>query len=289
LKFVVSMAFSDPAHLGELARAADEAGFAYASLSDHLVHPRQLETPYPYTEDGTPRWEPFTSWPDPWVTVGSLSARTSRLNFYTSVYVLPMRDPFSAAKTIGTAAVLSQGRVALGVGAGWMKDEFELVGRDFHTRGRRMNEMIEVLRKLWQGGWVEHHGEFYDFDPLEMSPVPTARIPIFVGGFSEPALRRAATLGDGWISDLHDSAELQKLITRIRDYRADSEQADRPFEIFGSVMDAAGLDGYRRMQDMGVTHTVTFPWVFYSGFTEDLQEKLDGIARFGDEIISVLD
>lgn len=289
MKFVVSLAFTDPLQLAALASAADRAGFAYASLSDHLVHPQKLQTPYPYTEDGTPRWPPFTSWPDPWVTVGSLAAQTERLHFYTSVYVLSLRDPYSVAKTVGTAAVLSGGRVALGIGAGWMKDEFLLVDREFHNRGKRTNEMISVLRKLWSGGWVEHHGEFYDFDPLEMTPVPPSKIPIYVGGVSKPALRRAASLADGWISDLHDFAELKMLLGEVKAYRADGERADEPFVVFASVTDAAGIDGYRRLEDIGVTHVVTFPWVFYHGLTERLDEKIDGIARFGDEVISAFE
>lgn len=289
VKFVLSLAFCDPLHLGTLCRAADRVGFAFASLSDHLVHPQKLKTPYPYTEDGTPRWPPFTDWPDPWVTIGALAAQTERLHFYTSVYVPALRDPFSVAKAIGTASVLSEGRVALGIGTGWMKDEFQLVDREFHNRGKRLNEMIPVLRKLWSGGWVEHHGEFYDFDPLEMSPVPPSEIPIFVGGFSKPAMRRAATLADGWISDLHTLAELEALIDEVRTYRADSERADDAFPIFGSATDAAGVDGYRRLEDIGVSYVVTFPWVFYHGMTDELSQKVDGIARFADEVMSAFE
>ena len=289
MKFVLSLAFSDPAQLGPVCRAADRAGFAFASASDHLVHPQKLETPYPYTEDGTPRWPPFTPWPDPWVTIGALAAQTEKIHFYTSIYVVALRDPYSVAKAVGTASVLSGGRVSLGIGAGWMKDEFQLVDRDFHNRGKRINEMIPVLRKLWSGGWVEHHGEFYDFDPLEMSPVPPSEIPIYVGGVSTPALRRAATLADGWISDLHTFAELEVLIAKVKAYRADSERADDPFPIFASVTDAAGVDGYRRLEDIGVSHVVTFPWVFYHGLTDDLDQKVDGVARFADEVISAFD
>ena len=166
MKFVTALAFNAPSHLCALARAAEEAGFASVALSDHLVHPETLRTPYPYTEDGKPRWEPFTSWPDPWVAVGAMAAVTERIRFYTSIYVLPVRNPFHVAKTIATAAAMSDDRVALGVGAGWMKEEFELTGQSFENRGKRMDEMIAVLRKLWAGGWVEHHGRFYDFDRL---------------------------------------------------------------------------------------------------------------------------
>jgi len=194
VKFVTSMAFSDPSQLGALARGAEQAGFACLTLSDHVVHPAHIETPYPYTPDGQPRWEPFTDWPDPWIAIATMAAVTERIRFFTSVYVLPMRNPFLVAKTVGTAAVMSGNRVSLGIGAGWMRDEFDLMQQPFDGRGRRMDEMLEVLQRLWSGGMVEYHGEFYDFAPLEMSPVPSAPIPIYVGGVSKPARRRSRSL-----------------------------------------------------------------------------------------------
>ena len=286
MKFVTSLAFAKPEELGALARAADEAGFAAAALSDHLIHPRKLETPYPYTPDGVPRWEPFTDWPDAWVTVAYLAGLTERLRFHTSIYVLPMRNPLHVAKAVGTASVLSGGRVALGIGVGWMRQEFELSEQKFERRGARTNEMIEVLRKLWAGGWVEHHGEFYDFDALEMSPVPSEEIPIWSGGISEPALRRAAQRCDGWISDLHSTAELADFARRLGEYRADSDRTDRPLQLIASCNDAHDLDGYRRLAELGVTHLNTMPWVFYTGSEPTLDEKCDGIRRFGDEVIA---
>src|SRR5207237_9456327 len=104
--------------------------------------------------------------------------------FLTNGYGLPMRPPFAVAKMVATAAVLSQNRVALGVGMGWNAQEFDLMGQPFRQRGKRADEMLEVLAKLWAGGWVEHHGEFYDFDRVEMTPAPTAPIPVYVGGVS---------------------------------------------------------------------------------------------------------
>jgi probable F420-dependent oxidoreductase len=197
MKFGLSVAFSDPSHIGAMAAAADRAGFDCVALSDHVVHPKRIRTPYPYTDDGSTRWPPFTDWLDPWVAISAMAAVTERIRFFTSVYVLPMRSPFLVAKTVSSAAVLSGGRVALGVGAGWMRDEFDLMEQAFDARGRRMDEMIDVLRRIWSGGWVEHHGDHYDFDPLEMSPAPVDPIPIYVGGFSPPAIRRAATRR-GW-------------------------------------------------------------------------------------------
>ncbi len=288
LRFVISLAFQPPAHLAPLARAADQAGFDAVALSDHVIHPEKLETPYPYTPDGQPRWEPFTDWPDPWVTAGALTAVTERLRVITSIFVLPMRNPFLVAKAIGTAAVLSGGRIALGAGAGWMAEEFALMEQPFAARGRRMDEMIDVLRTLWQGGWVEHHGELYDFPRLEMSPVPEAPVPIYIGGFSKPALRRAATRGDGWISDLHTTSELSELVTTLAELRAKGPRASRPFDIVASCSDTADLDGYRRLHDAGVTHLTTMPWVFYGADPASLEDKIDGIHRFAHDILQKL-
>lgn len=286
MKFVVSLAFTDPLQLTALARAAEEAGFHGVALSDHLVHPERIRTPYPYTADGRPRWPAFTPWPDPFVAIGAMAAVTERLRFVTSIFVLPLRNPFLVAKSVGTAAVLSRGRVDLGVGAGWMREEFELAGQSFRGRGRRMDEMIEVLRALWAGGMVEHHGDHFDFERLEMSPVPPEPVPILVGGLSDAALRRAATLGDGWISDLHGTDELRGIVARLRRLRAGSERADRPFTVLAAVNDAADPAGYRRAADAGATHLMTMPWLFYGGPTDDLDRRCEGIRRFGEDVIA---
>ena len=289
IRVVVSLAFQPMAHLVPMAQAADEAGFDAVALSDHVVHPRTLRTPYPYTPDGAPRWEPFTEWPDPWVIAGALLSATARIRVLTSIFVLPMRNPFLVAKAVGTASVLSGGRVALGVGAGWMREEFELMQQPFAGRGRRMDEMIDVLRTLWRGGFVEHHGEHYDFEPLEMSPVPETPIPIYVGGFSSPALRRAATRGDGWISDLHSTAELAGYLQQLAALRADSPRSELPFSVVASCNDAFDLDGYRRLAEIGVTHLNTMPWLFYGADNSDLTAKIEGLRRFADEVLRPLE
>ena len=288
MKFVTSLAFTDPAHYVSLAKACDAAGFDAVALSDHVVHPQHIATRYPYTPDGAPRWEPFTDWPDPWVTAGHLTAVTERLRIVTSIFVLPMRNPFLVAKAVGTAAVLSGNRVSLGIGVGWMREEFAACGQAFERRGARADEMIQVLRTLWGGGFVEHHGEFYDFPPMEMSPVPSAEVPIYSGGISKPALRRAAGLCDGWISDLHTTEELRGLLGELSALRADSHRAGRPFSVLASVSDAFDLDGYRRLAEMGVTHIQTMPWIFYGGATDDVEKRCEGIRRFGEDVISAL-
>jgi probable F420-dependent oxidoreductase len=284
VEFCVAVSFSPPEHYVPIARAADELGYHALSMSDHIVNPVETRSTYPYTDDGGRRWEMGTPWPDPWVSIGAMSAVTERLRFFTNVYVLPARSPFLVAKAVGTAAVLSGNRVALGVGMGWMEEDFDAGGQPFARRGKRADEMLEVIHRLLTGEVVEHHGEFYDFGPLEVLPAPTEPVPVWVGGVSEPALRRAAR-NDGWISDLHTIDELREIRATIDRHRAEYGREDRPFAMVGSTMEAVDLDGYRRVEEAGVTHLLTMPWVFYSGFTDDLQERLDGMARFADDIL----
>jgi probable F420-dependent oxidoreductase len=288
VKFCVSTAFCDPRHLVEVARTADATGWDVLAVSDHVVHPEKIATPYPYTPDGRPRWEAPAPWPDPWVAIGAMAAATQRLRFLTTVYVLPLRNPFAAAKAIGTAAVMSNHRVTLGVGVGWMEEEFTLLEQGFRARGRRMDEMLEVMRKLWSGGMVEHHGEFYDFDRLQMSPAVERKIPVLSGGISEAALRRVARTTDGWISDLHTTEELRGYAAKLRDLRAEFGRAAEPLEIVAACRDAANLDGYRRLEEIGVTTLITMPWVFYGHDGVSLEGKCEGLRRFAGDVIEKL-
>jgi len=287
-EFCIALAYNDPRDMAALAREAEACGYGGVVLSDHLVHPAELKTPYPYTRDGQPRWKPGTDWPDPLVTVGALSAVTSRLRFIISVYVLGLRHPIAAAKSIATAAVLSDDRLVVGVGAGWMRDEFEALDQPFERRGARLDESIAVLRALWRGEPVVHDGEFYRFPALSMHPVPSKPVPIWGGGLSEPALRRAARVCDGWLSEVNSEAEIREVIARLRVLRADSERRDRPFSVCAALSDVIDIDGYRRMASLGVTQLITVPWLFY-GPPRSLSDKLDGLHRFADEVLSKLD
>ena len=217
-----------------------------------------------------------------------MAAVTRRVRFFTGIYVLPMRNPFNVAKAVGTAAVLSGDRVTLGVGVGWMREEFQLLEQPFEQRGPRTDEMIEVIRKLWGGGMVEHHGRFYDFPRVQMSPAPRARIPILIGGVSDAALRRAGRIGDGWISDIHTSEELRGIVAKIRESQREAGREGAQLEIVAACSDAFGVDGYRRLEEIGVTHVQTMPWLFYGGPTDALDKKLEGLRRFADDVISKL-
>jgi probable F420-dependent oxidoreductase len=285
MKFVLSTAFSTVAHLTRLAPVADRCGWDAMSFSDHVVHPKKLTMPYPYTEDGERRWQAFTDWPDPLVMAGALSTITTRLHFMNNIFVLPMRNPFLVAKAAATASIVSNGRLRLCIGVGWSKDEFDLMQQDFRTRGRRCDEMITVMRKCWAGGWQSHDGEFYAFDELEMSPVPLQQIPIWVGGISDAALRRAARLGNGWISDWQSSEEIAACIDRIREYRVQYGREHEPFGVVATPSDAFTVEQYQALELRGVTHIMTQPWQIYHGDTDDVERKIDGIERYANDVI----
>ncbi len=288
MKFVSALAFSDPAHFVDIARAADACGWHGLAVSDHVCFPQRLKSAYPYTDDGKPYWTSSTPWPDPWVAIGAMAAATSRLHFLTNVFVLPARNPLLVAKAVGTAAVLSNNRVILGIGVGWMREEFELLGQEFSTRGRRTNEAIELLRALWRGGMAEYHGTFYDFDKLEMSPAPSQPVPIYVGGESAAALRRAARYGDGWISVLHSLEEIKGLVQQLNALRAEFGRSHTPFDVCVSCNDVFDLDGYRRLADVGVTTVLTMPWALYGEHAKELDAKQRALQRFADEVIEPL-
>lgn len=287
MRFSVATAYLPPEELAPIAAAADAAGYHAMALADHVVNLETLTTAYPYTDDGNRRWEAFTPWVDPWVAIGALAAVTERLHFFTNIFVLPMRDPFTVAKSVATASALSGGRVALGVGMGWCEEEFDLLGAAFRKRGARADEMLSVLRSLWTGEWVEHHGEFYDVPRLEMTPAPPSPVPVYVGGLSDAALRRAAR-HDGWISDLISTPQAAEYRATIDAERARLGRSDTDFSMIVSLNDAMTVDQFRRAEEAGVTDNLTMPWAFYGGFDLPLQGKIDGLNRFADDIMAKL-
>lgn len=288
MKFWQVLSFTPAEQLVPLARAAEEAGFHGVLLSDHLFFPEKLRSKYPYSPDGKPGFDGSTVFPEVWTSIAAMAAATTTLHFSTLVFVLPLRQPLEVAKTLGTLSILSGGRVALGCGAGWIQEEFDQLGVDFATRGKRFDEMIGVLRALWHGGMVEHHGTFFDFDRLQISPAPAAPLPIYVGGVSAPALRRAARLGDGWMGTGQDPAEVPALLRRLRELRADSERANEPFETIVPLITPPDVDLLRRLGDEGMTSATAWPFSYTLPPNATLAQKTDSLLRFGESMIASL-
>lgn len=283
MRFAIVGAFLPTEELVPIARAADELGYAGFAIADHVVDLETLATPYPYEADGSRRWDHATEWPDPWVLVGALSAVTQRISFFTSIYVAALRSPYQVAKSVGTAAVLSGGRVRLGVGVGWCREEFDLLGQDFTTRGRRTDEALDLVRRLWTEDWVESDGPLHPTPRLTMRPRPAEPVPILVGGMSEVALRRAAR-HDGWVGDVCSTDEALGYASRLRELRAALGRDGDP-DVVVALNDALTPDDFAKAEAGGVTDVMTMPWLYYFGFRATLEQKIEGMARFRDDVL----
>ncbi len=294
VRFHQSVAFLPTSQVLPLARACDELGYGGINISDHLFNPRHLESRYTYStrEDGAPGWGTDTPWPDAIVSIAAMAAITENLLFTTAVYVAPARDLISVARSVGTAAVLSGNRIRLGIGVGWCKEEFDQTGQDFATRGKRLDEMIVALRALWQSGWVEHHGEYYDVPECQMEPAPTEPVPIIGGGHSPVALRRTAALCDGWIAAGAYSED--EAWIHLAELRAELDKAGRTdlgdFSIYLSLNERPDVDMYRRFADAGVTDFVCAPWMFVdvapgTPDAEALSARLGAVRWFAEDIV----
>ncbi|MFD8497525.1 LLM class F420-dependent oxidoreductase [Amycolatopsis sp. NPDC059657] len=287
MKFTLSVAMNPLEHFADLARTAEECGFSSIALPDSLFYSETVSADYPYTPDGSRFWTEETPWSDPLVAAAAMGAVTSEIEFYTSVLKLGSRNPVLLARQVNSVATLTGGRFGLGLGVGWSPEEFEWCGAPYERRGKRVDEAIDVLRLILDGGMVEYHGEFFDFGKLRMSPTPPKRVPFYIGGHTDVALRRAVRVADGWSSAMMKFDDLRETIERLRALLAESGRADDPFEYQAVCIDKFGLDGYRAQAEIGVTDIITMPWVFDGiGFDGELNAKKDSIKKFGDEIIS---
>ena len=224
-------------------------------------------------------------YPDCWATIGALAAVTRRIRFSVGVYVLPLRNVFEVARATGTLAILSGGRFILGSGLGWMKEEFDIYGVEFRTRASRHDEMVDVLRKLWAGGMVEHHGRHFDFPPVQISPAPPAPVPVYTGGGTPAALKRAAQLADGWIGAGNAPDEVPGILAQLVQLRGEAGRADRPFETVVGLNTPPDLDTFRRLEDAGMDTGVSYPFKYIVGERSTVDEKKRAMDRFAESIV----
>lgn len=286
MKFTLSIAMNPLDQLTELARTAEECGFAAVALPDSLFFMESAVADYPYTPDGSRFWDANTPWVDPLIAAAAMGAVTSRIGFYTNVLKLGSRNPLLLARQVGSVANLTGGRFAFGVGIGWAPEEFEWCGVPYARRGARVDEMIEIIRLVLDGGMVEYHGEFYDFDRLQMSPAPSKPVPFYVGGHTDVALRRAARVSDGWTSAMMTCDQLAETIRTLKKLLAENGRADDPFEYQAVCIDKFGVDGHRDLVAAGVTDYIGIPWVFEGlGFDAPVDKKLDAMKRFAETYI----
>ncbi len=295
MKFGLAMFGLSPRHYPDVAMAAEASGFESVWMPEHLVLPAEMPPTYLYTESGYPPISPETPMFDTWVVLGAVAQATTTIRLATNVYILPLRHPLITARAVVTLDRISNGRVTLGAGVGWLEEEFEAAGQNFADRGPRTDEIIGLLRSLWSDDTIDHHGRYYDIGPIKFEPKPRQKptIPIEIGGSTPPALRRAGRLGDGWIeAGAKDEADLERMVGVIQEHRRAAGRDRQPFELGTSK--AEGLASVRRLESMGFTRITVGPtpsrvMLGDPGGGHDALRKEDFedfVKRYADEVIS---
>ena len=286
MKFWQAITWAETEQLIEIARFAEEMGFHGLMSGDHAVYPESIVPNYPYSESGVPPMQPDDEYPDQTAIFAAMAAVTSKLLFTCGVYVLPLRNPHEVARASATLAILSDNRFILGVGIGWMKEEFDIYGVDFHQRGKITDEIIEVLQSLWSGQMVEYHGAHFDFPRVQLSPAPSRHPPIYVGGSSEIALRRAARVGGGYIGAGTAPDDVGPLLQRLNELRQEYGRDHLPFEAMIGISASPSLTLYQRLADKGLESTVAPPFQYALGKKHStVDEKKQFMESYAESIV----
>jgi len=256
-----------PEAISRAARYAEELGFLDLWVSDHVVHPAGQDYPSPYLFD-------------PLVALTWAAAVTERIGLGTSVLVVPMHNPLELANSIASLDLLSGGRLTVAVGVGWSELEYGALGYDFHTRGERLDEAIDLFRRAWVEDPFSFHGRFTSFDDVRLLPKPSRPIPIWIGGGSEPAYRRAGARGDGFQAIGLSPEAAGPVVARLR---RDHPAADFPISL-RTGWDPQGMDPGRigeehaAFDEAGIQHVVAAPW----------QRDLDSWLRSMDQLAGLV-
>jgi len=289
MRFSYAETFCNPTFLAPLAQAAEDAGYDSFVVPDSLIFPSESDTLYPYTADGDRAFLEDKPIIEPFTLIPYLAAQTKRILFTTFVLKLAVRPVVLVAKQATSIGVLCDDRMRLGVGISPWPEDFAAMDVAWEKRGKRMDEMVEVLRGLMSGDWYEFHGELVDLARCKICPVPKTPIPLLIGGHADVALRRAARQGDGWIhAGGGDGSELGTMVDRVNALRAEYGRDKEPFEVHAISMDAFSVDGVHRLEDQGVTDVIVgfrYPYTVEPD-TQPVQEKIDLLSRFADSVIT---
>lgn len=276
MKIGVPLFLLRPENMATVACRAEELGFESVWLPEHLVFPTVIHSRYPYA-DALPI-NPATPLLDPLVLLAQVAAVTSRIRLGTNIYILPLRHPLTTARMGVTLDIVSQGRFTFGVGAGWLREEFDAVGVDFDSRGARLRECVRVLKGLWTESEPYFDGKFYSFGPVKFEPKPVQKPhpPIVFGGETPAALRRAAALGDGWYGVNHSPQSAALRVSELRQLLAGAGRSTVPFEMTVSCgYPAVTADVVRAYEEAGIDRIVVLPW--QRG--REAEEKLVALAK----------
>ena len=280
------LAFAQRGHRGRRRarhrRSAEAAGFESVWGGEHVILPTVIESAYPYTADGKIPAQPDTPIPDPLIWLAFVAAAAPTLRLGTCILIVPQRNPVVLAKELATLDRLTGGRVELGIGVGWMREEFDVLGVPWARRGARNDEYIAAMRALWAGPHAEFHGEFVDFPPVTCSPRPVqASIPVLVGGDTPAAISRAVRIADGYFPGEGDPERLAALLGDLRAAATKAGRDPESIEItasFGRQLQDP-VSGAAQLAELGV-HRVMVPAFAFAG-----PGGLDRLAAFGESVI----
>ncbi|MGO8870843.1 MAG: TIGR03619 family F420-dependent LLM class oxidoreductase [Acidimicrobiales bacterium] len=277
MKFALSLGQLNPTAWTSVTEEADRLGYDSVWMPEHLVLPVDMGGS-PHAGADHPPIPPGIPVYDPLVYLAFLAARTERIRFGTQVYNIGLRHPFSTARAVASLDIVSRGRLDFGIGASWLRSEWQAVGLDFDTRGARVDESIEICRRLWSDEVVEHHGRFFDFAPVMFEPKPV-QVPwprLHIGGDGPAALRRAATVGDGWVPMNHTLDEIPATVARLAELRAAAGRAGRTEVTLGAEITVPA--DVERHAAAGIDRLFVKPW-------HRTSDALEGIRRFAGEFI----
>ena len=277
--FANAFTFADPENAVAMAQGAEEAGFDSVWTVEHVVVPAGYASQYPYSRDGRMPGADDVPIPDPLIWLSWVAGQTTTLKLATGILILPQRNPVVTAKAVATLDRLSGGRVLLGVGAGWLQEEFDCLGVPFEERGERLDDGIAALRALWEQERPTHHGRFYDFTDAICAPKPVnGTVPVVIGGHTKRAARRAGELGDGFFPASGGAGDLAPLLEVMRTSARDAGRDPDAIEVTAGA--PPDVDGIKRLADLGISRVVIGP----PGFHADSVRA--GLAKYGDEVIS---
>ena len=288
MRFSYAESMTDPSYYLPLAKAVEAAGYASFIIPDSICYPEVSDSTYPYTPDGNREFLDGAPFIEPFTLIPAMAAVTETLRFTTFVVKLPIRHPVLVAKQAGSVAVMTNNRFGFGVGTSPWPEDYDICDVPWERRGKRMDEMIDIIRGLTTEGYFDYDGEIFQLQSVKMSPAPTEPIPILIGGHGELALKRAAERGDGWMHAGGDPDELARCLDRLKELRTMLGRENDPFEIHVISFDAWSVDGAHRLEDLGVTDAIVgFRDAYQPGpDTQPLQDKMDALNQFADEVVA---
>lgn len=286
MRFSFQVGMCEPDHYLPLAQAAEQAGFDGIAVSDSICYPQEASSKYPYNKDGSREFLESVPFVESLISVAAMAAVTEKIRFATFVYKLAVRQAPVVAKQVQGIQVLSGNRFDFGVGISPWEEDFAVCDVPWEKRGKRFDEQIEILRGLEGGEFFGFEGEMHHMPANKMCPVPTAPTSMLIGGHAEPALKRAARVGDGWMCAGADTEQLQAYIRRINQLRAEYGTEDRTFRIFTTGQDAFTKEGIERLETIGVTDVVIgFRNVYEMEPDKSLDEKIAMLNWYAGEFI----